>query len=289
MQRAAQVGAPPPWRVDAADLLPPAVGTLLRPAVALPAGLARHAIESNLAVSFAVEPGSAADMLAKLCTRTASLMLPTPVTMILEPAALDRVQRSLMGPPPAQPLPAFAFASVAVATEAECPTSFPTFANLVAPDNELNVPLRIALLAALTAAAAANAPLDVAAFVNAPRPVPFGNVTKLVHAAVESLCRVTELARRAATDSQVVLFKPTSLTNALCDVVAIFPCAGAALYFVCLEVRDRTSANVDEKLSLAQRSELMLAPLAERLAHDGIIVVGAMYVVVARAAFALVP
>lgn len=233
------------------------------------------------------------DYLARLCTRTASLLLPVPVTMILDsviPTIVDmHLLRETDGPPSIIRDATISFRSVTVlpTSDPACPNAFPVLV-LNTDSAEVTAREQQLLLAALMEAASYGVEFDTRQFVAECKKRAGVNLRKQVECAVASLNAITGLVVRACETREAIVFKPSDPSNPLCDVVAILPSSvPRAVYLWLGEVRDRADAAFDEKLKLARKSELLLAPLALRLARREYSLAGTVLMPVARAPFVL--
>lgn len=274
-------------------LLPDTVGVIRRTPLLVGSGLVvRHPADENIAV--ALPTPSTIEFLAHLCTQTAALMLPSSVKMILAGSVEEDVPSGLHFEPS---IPVdmssvkFACASVALALAAECPVTFPVVM-LEPSTGPLAAMLRQKLVAELSAAANANLCFDSIGFVAATRSayiqVP-ANFKLFVDRVVADVDKVVTLVMRSSSTKQAILFKPgmgTKSSNPLCDLCAIVPSATeGSVFFLWFEVRDRVKADFCKKLTIANNSEFMLAPVAERVKHSGVCIEGTIFVPVTRSSF----
>lgn len=280
---------------SASQLVPQAVGVLCRPLLVADSGMAaRHPADANVAVAMPMADYD--DFLAKLCTQTAALLLPSSVTMILNGVHIETVSPTHFMPSvdlSRESLPdvasiRFAFSSVGIAADADCPVVFPVVA-LGLQSKPVGALLCQKLVAALSAAASANEHFDTAAFVaaacTAHSPEVDDSLARFVDQVVADVGMVVTLAERAALTRQVILFKPGE-GNPLCDICAIIPCATeGSVFFLWFVVRDRIVADFTSKLRMANVSEFIVAPVAERLKHCHVSVEGALLIPVSRSSF----
>lgn len=268
----------PTGRFVASLLLPPADGMLRRPQLFRGCGLTgRHHVDDSISV--VVPSGDAHLFLARLCTQTASLLLPSSITSILRGAETDTsVQRSLHFD---KRLPmdlgtlTFVYSSVAVATGRACPHTFP----VIQIDNAKHSDCQVRL-SFLSRAATTGRFDEICA----------KSTEKGISQMAADVLAVKNLAVQAATLKQAVLFAPSNATNPLCDVVAIIPCDHAAaapsmVFFLWMEMRDRELSNFGSKLNQAVTNEFLLAPVAILLERDNIAVAGAVLMPVTRVSF----
>lgn len=282
-------------KFPASRLLPNAIGILRRsPLVAGSGLLTRHPADSSIAVALPTDDAGA--FLARLCTQTAALLLPSSVNLILAQSSTQSVnlprhfESTDVAPPPDLSTVEFLFNSVAVASAADCPVTFPVVVispALQASGNVLGQLLRQSLVAALTDAARSHVEFDAARFsatVSATHGVDMGVFVPRVVAALQ---KVVQLIERAALMRQAIIFKPTDPINPLCDVCATIPCAAPerSVFVILFEVRDRRKAQFRDKLEMANVAELLLGPAAEMLSQRGVSIAGTIFVPVARAPF----
>ena len=280
---------------SAAQFLPSAIGVLQRAPLIAGSGLAaRLPVDSQIAV--ALPTADAGAFLARLCTQTAALLLPSTVFMILAPGSpqsvsLPRYFEPLAGsPPPDLANARFAFDAVEVASAADCPATFPVVVlnpSLQAGGLPLGQLLRQSLVAALADAARSMTAFDAAGFVAGALAAHGIDTGTFVERTATALDKVVALVERAIAMRRAIFFKPTNPTNPLCDVCAVIPCAPplCAVFMLWFEVRDRRKAGFNEKLDMALNAEFLLGPAAERLAHAGVSIAGTVFVPVARAPF----
>lgn len=275
------------------QLVPQAVGVLRRAPLVAGSGMAaRHSADTNVTVAMPLANHN--DFLAKLCTQTAALLFPSSVTMILKGVRIEEVSQAHFVTPPSGSLPdvaslRFSFSSVCIAAGPDCPRSFPVVALAPLRSKPLGALLRQKLVADLSAAASANARFDAAAFVAAACTAHSaevnGSLEPFVDQVVADVDKVVTLAERASSTRQAILFKPGD-GNPLCDICAIIPCATeGSVFFLWFEVRDRIMAGFTSKLSIANESEFMVAPVAERLKHRRVSVEGTLFIPVSRSSF----
>jgi hypothetical protein len=297
--------------VLASAFLPPTVGVAKRPALVEGSGLlARHAAERSISIAVPRKSDgvAAGTVMARLCTQTAALLLPSTVTVLLIPYATDTsIHKRAHFDDTLTALDlarlALDYRSVVVVvfpSEATpCPTRFPKLKldnpHLADPTNPLGPLVRQAFLAELCNAASLSPDmrsLSVSRFVDwtlTKTGITLGQGDQRdLQASVTDVLAVCSLVRQAVTLRQAVLFKPTNPTNPLCDFAVIIPCAteSRSVLFLWLEMRDRRDSNFGEKLANIAKDELLIAPLATLLEkHYGISVVGTVYLPVTRALF----
>lgn len=283
---------------SAAHFLPSAIGMLRRAPLVAGSGLAaRLPVDSQIAV--ALPTADAGAFLARLCTQTAALLLPSSVSMILAPSSaqsvsLPRYFEPLADlPPPDLSSARFAFDAVEVASVADCPHTFPVVVlnpTLQTSGLPLGQLLRQSLVAALADAARSMTAFDAPGFVASTLAAHGIDTGTFVARTAAALDKVVALIERAIAMRRAILFKPTDPTNPLCDVCAIIPCALPlhAVFMLWFEVRDRRKAGFNDKLDMAINAEFLLGPAAERLAHAGVSIAGTVFIPVARAPFNVV-
>lgn len=277
----------------ASQLVPQAVGVLRRAPLVAGSGMAaRHSADTNVTVAMPLADHN--NFLAKLCTQTAALLLPSSVTMILRGVRIETVSPAHFMPSVGGSLPdvtsiRFAYSSVGIAAGADCPHSFPVVALTQLRSKPIGALLRQKLVADLSAAASANARFDAVAFVTtactAYSAEVNGSLEPFVDQVVADVDKVVALAERASSTRQAILFKPGD-GNPLCDICVIIPCATeGSVFFLWFEVRDRIMADFTSKLTMANESEFMVAPVAERLKHRRVSVEGTLFIPVSRSSF----
>lgn len=281
------------------QLLPRSLGVLRRASLIPDSGIVtRHPVDQSISV--ALPTGDSARFLARLCTQTAALLLPSMVMALLSPPSTQEVSMKHFevtqgrGAQAVLPLDVeavlVACRHVLVASRADCPGTFPAVVMSPQATKRVRDLLSQAMVGGLTDAARAGAEFNANAFVEKARTEHSINIDTFVARAVQAVDAVYSLAVRAARDRIAILFKPTDPVNPMCDVCAIVPCAvDMSIAFLWFEVRDRQKASFVKKLTLANETEFLLAPVAARLDREGISVVGTLYVPVARATFRVVP
>lgn len=288
--------------VRASSMLPNATGFLARSQLIAGSHLAaRHPAE--LAIAVALPTANINVFLARLCTQTAALLLPSAVNTILDAPVPQHVSRALSFQQSSTvPLldvgsVTFRFNSVAVAVATDCPATFPCVVLdhplLTDPTKRFGRRVRQELVAKMTDAYTTKTQFDSVAFVAWARSITTSHVdlTHAVELMVESVTKTAALIARAVHTKQTILFKPTNMSNPLCDVIAAVPCdAVNSVVLLWLEIRDRTSAEFSDQIQKAIQAELLLAPVVEALATNSrVTVVGTLYVPVARAEFVVDP
>lgn len=236
--------------IAATRLFPPAVGVLKRPP-----NHRRHAAELAIAVSICTNPD---EDIARLCTQTGALLLPSSISSILKAGEVDEsvsVSRHFEQSTPTPDLNKlrFAYRSVRVVPESSSPSRFPVV--LVAPSNDRIVQQALVY--------------DMAANIAGFQPNTFtdkhgGTSIKEVSTCFHDVHTVINLATEAVESNAVLIFKPSDKTNPLCDICMVIPIAQRrAVCFVLVELKDRTNSAFNEKLhDAATKHELMLAPVA---------------------------
>jgi hypothetical protein len=240
--------------VCASDLLPPLVGVLKRPP-----GRQRHASELNILVSLTSHDPDAD--LARLCTQTAALLLPSSIKNIMHKEQIEVVKSAQYFEDCHMNFGnlRFEYDEVLIADEL-VPCTFPVVV--------VNQPTELKMHADLIDELASPyfTPADFCSRVASAK-------LKNIQRAEEDLYQVVELVDEAIYNQRVILFKPSDLCNPLCDVVAILPCKNDPetplgrhkVCFLFIELKDTTSAAVKKKFDLAWKRELMLKPVAEVL------------------------
>jgi hypothetical protein len=269
----------------ASAFLPEAVGMLSRAATT-----SRHPAN---AVTVALCTGDNAAFMARLCTQTAALLLPSSVGTNISGVRSEPLNTSYFDPAvPVLDLSQLMLTCAAPpevdVSSADCPRSFPQLERDTTLSLEDNLRGQQRLVKELTANAKKkqqNASFNVDAYCRRFK----ANRTFVTNAA-SAVTKVAALARSSSDNSRAVVFKPTDKTNPLCDVVAIVPCRadpGRGVAFFLIEAKDRAKSNVSEKLAAVMGNELLLVPVAEHLRRFNITLVATVFVPVARAAFTL--
>ena len=281
-------------RIPASNLLPRAVGCLQRPSICAASALVRH--PSEHAIAIALPSADINSFLARLCTQTAALLLPSSVTMILDAAVTETIHASKFFDGSKSPLDIasveFMFNSVVVADPANWPHTFPCVVSdhlkLTDKKSTIGPLIRQCVVAELLASATAGVPCNPGALIAWALSAHGVDLTESMKSMVESVEKTVTLVERAARTRQATLFKPTNRTNPLADVIVAVPCAiDNSVLMIWLEVRDQMNAGFSSKLDKATSAELLLAPVVAALTRQGITLVGTFYVPVARAPFLL--
>lgn len=268
--------------VVASQFLPQGVGVLRRPAVH-GSCRARDTVETEVVLSVCTDP--TVDM-PKLCTQTATLLLPSTI-----------ISSNLQVPTPDQSISLskhccsladtaltdmgalfFNFERVLVVKGSIVPRFFPVV--LVAPrdSRETHQQLVDALSVDLNS-------FDPNAFVAMHNTCSLKEVTD-AHTDVQ---RLVKLVTQAVTDKTAILFRCSGDCNPLSDVVMVLPTAPSAfsttqqVSFVFVELRDRVQSNFGKKLNkFTTKFELLLKPVKCALSSLDIRVERSVYVCCGR-------
>jgi hypothetical protein len=266
--------------IAASCLFPPALGFLLRPPLRPPHCTPRHQSENEVVLSICIDPPVD---LAKLCTQTAALLMPSSVSSILSYTELNVETISkilhLQQPYFTEWDCSFSFTSVCVVSKIKAPNCFPVVC--ISPRNDLTL----------------HKTLVDAMCVPSFDPIAFHrkfNKTALslreVQQSYNDMVTVTKMAECSVKQRQVMLFQPTDATNPMCDTVAIMPMlAPQSVCFIFIELKDKIHNNFTEKLdNIVKKHELMLAPVVSALQRAAVTVLPSIYVCCGRQGCSLI-
>jgi hypothetical protein len=227
--------------------------------------------------------------LARMCTQTAALLLPSTVARIMSDIHTDNsVSRSRhlqpapaagtgTGPPPDPIATArFDYSAVIVADGHSLlppPWTFP----VVVMNPNTNWLLMQQLVDTLGRDAASGSAFDSNAFCSA-HSADHPNRADVLRNA-EDVQRVTQLALTAANERHAIIFMPGDPTNPLCDVCAVLPLLTSSgrpsVCFLFIEVKDSLKNRFEDKLIMLTDTsgaarELLLAPVVTALDRAGV-------------------
>ena len=244
--------------VKASQLLPKPHGIIDRPA--------RHPAEMGIVASLFTDPEVD---LARLCTQTAALLLPTTISCMLNGHKDDVIQaeffrRGVLAP--SFETIFFSYDSVRIVEKANSPQHFPVVT--IAPFD--NYTLNNNLVSAFY-----NVAFDSAEFMR-------GNPNALREDQVRNLHddmnTVVALAVESATQSKAVLFQPSDAKNPMCDNIVILPVVSAtnppslSVCFLFIELKDRIYNDFAKKFKKlthdTNAQALMLGPVASALERN---------------------
>jgi hypothetical protein len=258
------------------DLVPPSIGYLSRKPP-YPSRGVRHTIESSIAVSVCENPEVD---IARLCTQTAALLLPSTISSILNGYVIDKtISRSKFFNEQVSPLNIdgilISYKKVTIADSAQSPGTFPAVVFNPNNDYELHNNLVNAMC---------EQTFDPKVFCTKHSQCKLSEV-QTIH---DDMLKVVELVKTATKSQAVVLFQPHCITNPLCDTVIVVPMKWDStevtqVSFILLELKDRVNSAFGEKLEkIKSTQELMLGPVAEATKRLGIDVVHVIYLLCGR-------